>query len=133
MGVKQAIVIATVKYRYAKIGPCYTQQRHRPSYVWTISNGSRPTIQRTLEHNFTPLTEIKSNWIGSRSLRYGRPRITTPAQDQYIQVFHLRNRTVAATPLLLVSQVYGEYPARQSVTGFANAEFGQEDLKLDQF
>jgi len=24
LGVKQAIVIATVKCRYAKIGPCYT-------------------------------------------------------------------------------------------------------------
>ena len=29
--------------------------------------------------------------------RSGRPRITTPGQDRYIRVFHLRNRTVAAS------------------------------------
>ena len=29
--------------------------------------------------------------------RSRRPRITTPAQDRYIRVFHLRNRTVTAT------------------------------------
>ena len=29
--------------------------------------------------------------------RSGRPRITTPGQDKYIRVFHLRNRTVAAS------------------------------------
>ena len=28
--------------------------------------------------------------------RHGRPRITTPSQDRYIWVFHLRNRTVTA-------------------------------------
>jgi hypothetical protein len=35
--------------------------------------------------------------------------------------------------LLLVFEVYGEFPPIQSVTGFAYAEFGQEDLMLDQF
>jgi hypothetical protein len=39
---KEGIIIATVNYRYAKIGPCCTK-RHRPSLVWTISNSSRPT------------------------------------------------------------------------------------------
>jgi hypothetical protein len=29
--------------------------------------------------------------------RCGRPRITTPGQVRYIRVFHLRNRTVAAS------------------------------------
>ena len=29
--------------------------------------------------------------------RSGRPRITTAAQDRYIRVIHLRNRTVTAT------------------------------------
>ena len=29
--------------------------------------------------------------------RSGRPRITTPGQDWYIGVFHLRNRTVAVS------------------------------------
>lgn len=29
--------------------------------------------------------------------RTGRPRITTPAQDRFIRLFHLRNRTVTAT------------------------------------
>jgi hypothetical protein len=31
---KEGIIIATVNYRYAKIGPCCTK-RHRPSLVWT--------------------------------------------------------------------------------------------------
>lgn len=30
-------------------------------------------------------------------LRSGRPRVTTRAQDRYIRLFHLRNRTIAAT------------------------------------
>ena len=29
--------------------------------------------------------------------RSGRPRVTTAAQDRYIRLLHLRNRTVAAT------------------------------------
>ena len=29
--------------------------------------------------------------------RSGRPRIATPRQDRYTRVFHLRNRTVAAS------------------------------------
>jgi hypothetical protein len=36
---KEGFIIATVKYRYAKIGPCCTK-RHRPSLVWTISKSS---------------------------------------------------------------------------------------------
>jgi hypothetical protein len=45
----------------------------RPSLVWTISNSSRPTIERSSEHNVTPLAEIKSNWISypRLSLLYG--------------------------------------------------------------
>ena len=37
MGIKQANTIATVNYRYGKIGACYTK-RHKPSLSWTISN-----------------------------------------------------------------------------------------------
>jgi hypothetical protein len=36
-------------------------------------------------------------------------------------------------PPLLGYQVYGEFPPKQSVTGFANTEFVHEDLVLDQF
>ena len=30
MGMKQANIIATVKYRYGKIGACYTKRHRRP-------------------------------------------------------------------------------------------------------
>ena len=35
--------------------------------------------------------------IPTNCQRSGRPRIATPWQDRYIRVFHLRNRTVAAS------------------------------------
>ena len=35
--------------------------------------------------------------------------------------------------LLLISQVYGKVLSKQSITGFSNAEFGQEALMLEQF
>jgi hypothetical protein len=44
--------VATVICSYVKIVYCYTQQRHWPFFDWTISNWSRPTIQRSPEHNF---------------------------------------------------------------------------------
>ena len=56
--------------------------------------------------------------------RSGSPRISAPAQDRYILLFHLRNRTVTATTTAAWIQ---------SVTEFANAEFVHEDLVLDQF
>ena len=103
---KEGIIIVTVKYRYAKIGPCCTKC-HRPSLVWKISNSSRPTIERSSEHNFTRLAEIKSNWISSRALykwqgihHYSSPR------SVYIRVFHLRNRQSLLQPLLLVCHAY---------------------------
>ena len=64
---KEGIIIATVKYHYAKIGP-YCTKRHRPSLDWTISNSSRPTIERSSKNNVTPLAENKSNQISSRAL-----------------------------------------------------------------
>ena len=51
----------------------------------TISNWSRPTIQRSAEYNLSPLAQDRP--------RGGRPRITSPALDRYIRVFHLRNWT----------------------------------------
>jgi hypothetical protein len=89
---KKGIIIATVKYRYAKIGPC-CMKRHRPSLVWTISNSSRPIIERSSESTSSRLWR-GLNQTGSAQERSisGRPHITTPAQDQYIREFHLRNR-----------------------------------------
>ena len=48
------------------------------------------------EHNFTPLIEIKTG-SAQDCTRSSKPRITTPAQDRYIRVSHLRNRAVTAT------------------------------------
>jgi hypothetical protein len=46
------LFMATVICSYVMIVYCYTQQRHWPFLDWTISNWSRPTIQRSPEHNF---------------------------------------------------------------------------------
>ena len=82
--------------------------------------------QSTISRLFQRLNQTSQRSAQYRS-RSGRSLITTPAQDRYIRIFHLLQ------PLLLVSQVYVEIPPRQSVTGFAKAEFNQEDLMLDQF
>ena len=62
-----------------------------------------------------------------------KSHITTPAQDRYIWVLHIRNRTVTATITSADISGYGEFSPRQSVTCFANAAFDKEDLMLDQF
>ena len=57
-----------------------------------------PTIHRSPEHIFTRLWQrINQTGSAQERLRSGRPRITTPAQDRYIGVFHLRNRAVTTT------------------------------------
>jgi hypothetical protein len=72
---KEGIIIATVKYRYAKIGP-YCTKRHRPSLVWTISNSSRQTIERSSKHNVMRIKQTRS--AQERPIS-DRLHITTPA------------------------------------------------------
>ena len=66
---------------------------------------------------------ISRHWQILNQARSDRPCITTPAQDRYTRVFHLRNRAVTATTRGL---------PKQSVAGFSNSEYGQEALMLDQ-
>ena len=89
MGIQQENIIATMKYRNGKIGACYTK-RH---------NIKLKSPQQFIFHKttFSRLWQ-RLNQTGSAQerSRSGRPHTTTPAQDRYIGVFHLRNRTVTA-------------------------------------
>ena len=48
----------------------------------------------------------------------GRPRIATPGQDRYIQVFHLRNRIVSHQPLQSEYLDPEESARKQTATDF---------------
>ena len=62
---------------------------------------SQIEVARTLYVNQSTISRLWNRFqqTGSTNDRQmsGRPRITTPGQDRYIRVFHLRNRTVAAS------------------------------------
>jgi transposase len=62
---------------------------------------SQSEIARTENVNQSTISRLWNRFQQTGSTndrpRSGRPRITTPGQDCYIRVFHLRNRTVAAT------------------------------------
>ena len=62
---------------------------------------SQNEVARTLNVNQSTISRLWNRFqqTGSTNDRQksGRPRITTPGQDRYIRVFHLRNRTVAAS------------------------------------
>ena len=61
--------------------------------------------------------------------RSGSPRITTPSQDWYIRLFHLRNRTVTDTTTAVCIPGLG----RISVQTVRNRLRHQEDIMLIQF
>ena len=64
--------------------------------------------------------------------RNGRHRITTPGQDRYIRVFHLRNRIGA--PSLQPEYLDCEKSAhKQSVTGFDSMVLDAEDRILERY
>ena len=62
---------------------------------------SQHEVTRTLNVNQSTISRLWNRFQQSGSTndrqRSGRPRITTPGQDRYIRVFHLRNRTVVAS------------------------------------
>jgi transposase len=62
---------------------------------------SQSEVARTLNVNQSTISRLWNRFQQTGSTndrrRSGRPRITTPGQDRYIRVFHLRNRTVAAS------------------------------------
>jgi transposase len=73
-----------------------------------IANGrlqageSQNEVARTLNVNQCTISRLWNIFQQTGSTndrqRSGRPCITTPGQDRYIRVFHLQNRTVAASP-----------------------------------
>ena len=62
---------------------------------------SQSEVARTLNVNQSTISKLWNTFQQTGSTndrqRSGRPRITTPGQDRYIWVFHLRNRTVSAS------------------------------------
>jgi transposase len=62
---------------------------------------SQNEVTRTLNVNQSTISRLWNRFQQTGSTndrqRNGRPRIATPGQDRYIRVFHLRNRTVAAS------------------------------------
>jgi transposase len=62
---------------------------------------SQNQVARTLNVNQNTISSLWNRFQQTGSTngrqRSGRPRIATPGQDRYIRVFHLRNRTVAAS------------------------------------
>ena len=62
---------------------------------------SQNEVARTLNINQSTFSKLWDRFQQTGSTndrqRSGRPRITTPGQDWYIRVFHLRNRTVAVS------------------------------------
>ena len=62
---------------------------------------SQNEVARTLNVNQSTISKLWNRFQQTGSTndrqRSGRPRIITPGQDRYIRVFHLRNRTVAAS------------------------------------
>ena len=65
------------------------------------SGESQYEVARTLNVNNSIISRLWSRFQQTGSTndrqRSGRPRITTPVQDRYTRVFHLRNCTVAAS------------------------------------
>jgi transposase len=64
---------------------------------------SQNEVARTLNVNQSTIPRLWNRFQQTVSTNdhqsSGRPRITTPGEDQYIRVFHLRNRTVAASAI----------------------------------
>ena len=62
---------------------------------------SQNEVARTLNVNHSTISRLWSRFQQTGSTnnrqRSGRPRIITPGQDRYILIFHLPNRTVAAS------------------------------------
>ena len=62
---------------------------------------SQNEVARTLNVNQNTISRLWNRFQQTGSAddrqRSGRPRITTHGKDRYIRVFHLRNRTIAAT------------------------------------
>ena len=58
-------------------------------------------VTRTLDVNQSTISRLWNRFQTTGSTndrqRSGKPRITTHGQDRHIRVFHLRNRTVAAS------------------------------------
>ena len=82
---------------HVKVRPRHSKYRYRSSPSQRVQN----EVARTINVNQSTISRLWNRFqqTGSTNDRQssGRPRITTSGQDQYIQVFHLRNQTVAAS------------------------------------
>ena len=58
---------------------------------------SQNEVARTHSTIFRQWNRFQQTGSTNNRQRSGRPRITTPGQDRYIRIFHLPNRTVAAS------------------------------------
>ncbi|XP_076343273.1 uncharacterized protein LOC143243309 [Tachypleus tridentatus] len=61
--------------------------------------------------------------------RSGRPRVTTPLQDHYIRLRHLRDRTTTATSTASTVLLH----IRGNLTDFAFADFGCSAVTVQSF
>jgi hypothetical protein len=105
---------------HAKFRPCHSKYRYRSSpsrrvpkwgstNSWMLTRASFPGYGID---SSKPVQRITAKGVG-------RPRITTPGQDRYIRVFHLRNRIVAASTTLQPEYLDCEESGhKQSTTGF---------------
>jgi hypothetical protein len=88
---------------------------------------------RTLNVNQSTISRLWNRFQQTGSTndrqRSGRPRITTPWKDRYVRVFHLRNRTVAAStaaaeiPVNIQSSCY-------LILGLSGLETTDNDISL---
>jgi transposase len=94
------VVNSTVKLKRIKGPRLYPATRNIT--IGRLQSGeSQNEVARTLNVNQSTMSRLWNRFQQTGSTndrqRSGRPHITTSRQDRYIRVFHLRNRTVAAS------------------------------------
>jgi transposase len=82
-----------------------------PATRWVIVIGrlqagqSQHEVARTLNVNQSTISRLRNRFQQTGSSidrqRIGRPRIAIPGQDRYIRVFHLRNRIIFASTIVV--------------------------------
>ena len=91
---------------------------------------SQNEVARTLNVNQNTISRLWNRFQQTGSAddrqRSGRPRITTHGKDRYIRVFHLRNRTIAATTTAAGIPGLRRIGSQQSATGFDSLHLTQK-------
>ena len=98
---------------------------------------SQNEVARTLNVNQSTISKLWNRFQQTGSTndrqRSGRPRITTPGQDWYIRVFHLRNRTLPHQPLQPEYLDCEDSAHKQSATGFDSMELDPEGRNSERY